>query len=90
MDVESRIAAFYVKPNGFLGLLHCLTRGGAITGEIQKGHIYYRCTKKSNAAIMLTCKQPHIREEDLNEEISDLLMQHSSRSDWTDEMLKRG
>ena len=78
-----------VKPKAFLGLLHCSTCGGAITAEIQKGHTYYRCTKKSNAAIALTCKQPYIREEDLNKEISDLLIPYSLRADWADEMLKR-
>jgi hypothetical protein len=35
-----------VKPKPYLGLLHCSTCGGAITAEIQKGHTYYRCTKK--------------------------------------------
>ena len=40
-----------VKPKPFLGLLHCSTCGGAITAEIQKGHTYYRCTKKSRATV---------------------------------------
>lgn len=78
-----------VKPKAFLGLLHCSTCGGVITAEIQRGHTYYRCTKKSNAAIALTCKQPYIREEALNKEISDLLIPYSLRPDWADEMLKR-
>ena len=34
-------------PKAFLGLLRCSTCGGAITAEIQKGHTYYRCTKKA-------------------------------------------
>jgi site-specific DNA recombinase len=76
-----------VKPKAFLGLLRCSTCGGAITAEIQKGHTYYRCTKKSNAALRLVCKQPYIREEDLDKEISDLLKPHSLRADWADEML---
>ena len=78
-----------VKPKAFLGLLRCSTCGGAITAEIQKGHNYYRCTKKSNAALRLVCKQPYIREEDLDKEISDLLKPYSLRADWADEMLIR-
>jgi len=31
----------------FMGLLHCAECGCAITAEIQKGHTYYRCTKRS-------------------------------------------
>lgn len=78
-----------VKPKAFLGLMRCSTCGGAITAEIQRGHIYYRCTKKSNAAIALMCKQPYIREEDLDKEISSLLKPYSLRADWADDMLTR-
>jgi len=78
-----------VKPKAFLGLLHCSTCGGAITAEVQKGHTYYRCSKKSNAALRLLCKQPYLREEDLNIQISDLLKPYSLRADWADEMLTR-
>ena len=76
-----------VKPKPFLGLLHCSTCGGAITGEIQKGHTYYRCTKKSRATTM--CLQPYIRQEALDTEISSLLKPYSLRTDWADDMLKR-
>jgi len=59
---------------------------GAITGEIQKGHTYYRCTKENKTG---RCTQPYIREEDLNIVISDLLKPYSLRADWADEMLTR-
>ena len=74
-------------PKPFLGLLHCAECGGAITGEIQKGHTYYRCTKKSRASI--NCQQPYIREEVLDAEISALLAPFGLRADWAEEMLKR-
>lgn len=77
-----------VRPKPFLGLLHCATCGGAITAEVQKGHTYYRCTKKSRSTT-LWCLQPYIREEDLDKEISDLLKPYSLRADWADEMLER-
>ena len=76
-----------VKPKPFLGLLHCATCGGAITAEVQKGHTYYRCTKKSRSTVW--CLQPYVREEDLNKEISDLLKPYSLRADWAEEMLAR-
>ena len=76
-----------VKPKAFLGLLHCASCGGAITAEVQKGHTYYRCTKKSQATSW--CKQPYIREEALDKEISDLLKPYSLRPDWADDLLTR-
>ena len=48
----------------FRGLLKCGECGCAITSEIQKGHIYYRCTKKRGK-----CSQRYIREELLAEKI---------------------
>jgi site-specific DNA recombinase len=74
-------------PKAFVGLLHCATCGGAITAEVQKGHTYYRCTKKSSAIDW--CKQPYVREEALDAEISALLKPYSLRTDWADEMLTR-
>ncbi|MCW5556102.1 MAG: recombinase family protein, partial [Verrucomicrobiae bacterium] len=70
----------------FLGLLQCAECGSAITGEVQKGHTYYRCTKKHKAR---PCKQPYIREEDLAAQISALLMPFALRADWAEAMLKR-
>jgi len=70
----------------FLGLLRCAECGSAITGEIQKGHIYYRCTKKNRVQ---KCSQPYAREEALETEISRLLVPFTLREDWADEMLVR-
>ena len=49
----------------FLGLAVCSTCGGAITAERQKGHHYYRCTKK----MKVKCTEPYVREEKLAEQI---------------------
>jgi site-specific DNA recombinase len=57
-----------------------------ITCEVQKGHTYYRCTKKNRLKL---CKQPYVREEDLNIQISDLLKPFLLPADWADEMLTR-
>ncbi len=76
-------------PKAFSGLLRCGTCGMMITAEIQKGHVYYRCTKKSQA---IRCDEPFIREEALSEQLSHLLETVSLRPDWakrmTEEMQK--
>ncbi len=54
-----------MKPLPFLGFIRCGECGAAITGEQQKGHHYYRCTKKMGA-----CSQKrYIREETLADEL---------------------
>ncbi len=74
------------QPKAFAGLLRCAECGSAITAEIQKGHIYYRCTKKNKAQ---PCRQSYVREEALDTEISSLLKPYALRADWADEMLTR-
>ena len=69
-----------------MGLLRCGGCGGGITAEIQKGHTYYRCTRKNR---MQRCSQPFIREEALDAQVSDLLSPFKLRADWADEMLLR-
>ena len=67
-------------------LLHCGYCGMMITAEIQKGHTYYRCTRKSKT---ISCTQPYIREEELDRQLSSLIKTVSLRSDWAEYMLKR-
>ena len=69
-----------------MGLLRCGGCGGGVTAEIQKGHTYYRCTRKNR---MQRCSQPFIREEALDAQISALLAPFALRADWADEMLLR-
>lgn len=54
-----------------------------ITAEIQKGHTYYRCTKKN-----IVCKQPYVREEELDQQLSSLLQKFSLRADWAEKLLE--
>jgi len=56
------------EPKALVGLLKCGECGMSITAEKQKGHIYYRCTKKKGG-----CSQPYIREEELSGQLSNLL-----------------
>ena len=62
-----------VKPSEnkftFIGLMKCGECGASITAERQKGHIYYRCTKK-----VKPCKQKFLREEALLEQINKAIL----------------
>jgi len=74
------------KPNQkeypFRNLLKCGECGCAITSETQKGHNYYRCTKKK-----IPCSQKYIREENLSEQISKILQKVSLPHAWTEKMI---
>ena len=72
-------------PKPFTGLFRCGECGMGITAEIQKGHTYYRCTKKSRS---VKCSQSYIREEVINQRLSSLLQKFSLRPDWAAGMMK--
>ncbi len=71
------------EPQAFCGLISCAECGMMITAEKQKGHIYYRCTKKK-----IKCSQPYTREEELDRQLSSLIQKVSLRADWADKLLK--
>ncbi|MBI3232248.1 MAG: recombinase family protein [Candidatus Doudnabacteria bacterium] len=62
---KSRPKSKHKKEYAFRGLFKCGECGCSITAETQKGHNYYRCTKKK-----AQCTQRYIREELLAESIS--------------------
>ena len=67
----------------FLGLMKCASCGASITAEIQKGHNYYRCTKKKGA-----CQEKHyLREEVLSEQIKSFLQKVSLSNQDTEKVL---
>jgi site-specific DNA recombinase len=67
----------------FRGLLTCGECGCAITAELQKGHNYYRCTKKKNP-----CLQKYVREEVLTEQVKSFLQKVSLPSQDTEKVLR--
>ncbi len=67
----------------FRGLLTCGECGCAITAELQKGHNYYRCTKKKNP-----CSQKYVREEALTEQMKSFLQKVSLSSQDTEKVLR--
>ena len=68
----------------FRGLLKCGECGCMITSEIQRGHIYYRCTKKR-----IPCSQKYVREENLTKQISKILQKVSLPSGWVKKMIAK-
>jgi DNA invertase Pin-like site-specific DNA recombinase len=70
------------KSYAFRNLLKCGECNSAITSETQRGHIYYRCTKKKGP-----CSQKYIREETLAEQISNILQKFSIPSYWVKDMI---
>ena len=67
----------------FLGLMKCKSCGCSITAELQKGHNYYRCTKKKSG-----CQEKHyLREESLAEQIKGYLQKVSLSSQDTEKVL---
>ncbi len=67
----------------FRGLLACGECKCAITAETQKGHNYYRCTKKREM-----CSQKYVREELLTEQVKSFLQKVSLPSQDTEKVLR--
>ena len=57
-----------------------------ITAELKKGHIYYRCTKKSKK---IKCNEHYTRQESLDSQLSKMITKVSLRQDWAKGMLKK-
>ncbi len=72
-------------PKAYTRLLRCGSCNMMVTSEIQKGHIYYRCTKKSKVK---KCLEDYIREEALDIQLSDLIQKVSLPFDWVSKMLE--
>jgi hypothetical protein len=66
----------------FRGTFLCGECGCGITSEVQKGHTYYRCSKKRGA-----CAQKYLREEFLAGQVNDTIKKVSLPSEWKDWML---
>src|SRR3989338_5148989 len=67
----------------FRGLLTCGECSCMITAETQKGHNYYRCTKKREM-----CSQKYVREEVLTEQVKSFLQKVSLPSQDTERVLR--
>jgi DNA invertase Pin-like site-specific DNA recombinase len=74
------------QPKAFTGLLRCGQCGMMITAEIQKGHVYYRCSRKSRK---IKCSQPYTREEALDEQLASAIAECSMSRDLANYMLEQ-
>src|SRR3989338_3539678 len=80
MAKRGRVHEVHKNDFAFLGLLKCASCGCSITAEKQKGHNYYRCTKKKGL-----CQEKHyLREEVLTEQITSYLQKVSLSSQDTE------
>ena len=76
-----------------LGLLRCGECGMMITCDFKIKHYvngtsgyfnYYRCTKKNKS---IKCQQPHIRDTDLEPQLTTLMAKYTLRKTWASQML---
>jgi site-specific DNA recombinase len=65
-------------------LMRCGECGRMITAELQKGHVYYRCTKR-----LTNCQQKYVREEELAAQIEGFIQKVSLCDDWTKKILEQ-
>jgi site-specific DNA recombinase len=71
------------QPLAFLGLVRCAECGASVTAERQKGHHYYRCTKKLGPCDL----RGYVREEALADFMRDEIRRVSISDEWADLML---
>lgn len=60
----------YKHDFSFVGIMRCGECGNGITAELQKGHVYYHCTKPKGAKY---CSQKYVREEIITEQLSEVI-----------------
>ena len=68
----------------FTGLMRCGECEASITAEVQKGHTYYRCTKK-----IVKCSQKFLREEALLSQINKAILKVFIDNETKDKMINR-
>ena len=81
LKLRGKKKALKNSPQAFCGLLSCDSCDSSITAEKQKGHIYYRCTRKKG-----TCTEPYVREESLDFQLSELLARFVLPPEWAAEL----
>ncbi|KKQ23214.1 MAG: Recombinase [Candidatus Wolfebacteria bacterium GW2011_GWC1_37_10] len=83
MSKRGKVQKSHKNNFAFLGLLKCASCGCSITAERQKGHNYYRCTRKKGP-----CQEKHyLREEVLTEQIKSFLQKVCLSSQDTEKVL---
>ncbi len=70
-----------VHHHAYTCLMQCGECGGMITAELQKGTVYYRCTKKKKG-LSTKCSQSYLREDDLEVLMEEKLREHIIPKDF--------
>ncbi len=70
-----------IHHHAYTCLFKCGECGGMITAELQKGTVYYRCTKKKKN-FNIKCSQPYLREKDLEMLMEEKLREHIIPKDF--------
>jgi site-specific DNA recombinase len=73
------------QPKPLAGLFRCGGCGMSVTAEVQKGHTYYRCTRKSKK---VRCTEPFVRGEELERQLGVMLAAFSLDPAWADDMIR--
>ncbi len=60
----------YKHDFSFVGLMECGECHNGVTAELQKGHVYYHCTKPRGAQF---CHQKYVREEVITEQLAKVI-----------------
>jgi len=84
LNLKTRVIKKTIDKFTFTGLIKCGECGASITAELQKGHIYYRCTKKLTA-----CTQKFLREEALLEQINNAILKVFIDNQAKEEIINR-
>ncbi len=80
------------QPQPYCGLLRCGNCNMMITAEHKikrqkngnvHNYVYYRCSRKNKT---IKCREPWIKQKDLDQQISSLLQKFSLRPDWATEL----
>jgi site-specific DNA recombinase len=85
LDNRSRAHKPAEPKYAFTGLITCSYCGCSITAEIQKGHIYYHCTKKKGPCL----SKKFLREEALLSQVNKAILKVYIDNETNDKMLNR-
>jgi site-specific DNA recombinase len=85
LEMKSKMVKQGVIKHAFAGLMKCSSCGCSITAEIQKGHTYYRCTKKRGPCD----SKKFLREEALLSQIDKAILKVHIDDETKDKIINR-
>ncbi len=87
--IERRLIGKAIKNNFlFAGLIKCVECGRSICGEVQKGHIYYRCTRYETNCTQRSYSREEKIEEQIISHLEKLQIKNERLAGWIQKALK--